>query len=87
MLRYMKPQEPNTLPRVLLLGNGIHRSFHEESWDALLKDMAEDRFTDDEWATLSKDVPYPLLAVIASGDQLKTQMQNKGAVMCQQPPA
>lgn len=87
MLKYMKPIEPNTVPRVLMLGNGIHRSFHDESWDALLKGMMDDRFTDDEWKQLSSEVPYPLLAVIAAGDNLNIKMMEKGMIMCQQTPA
>ena len=86
MLRYMSPLSPGAVPRVLLLGNGIHRAFSAGSWNDLLRDIGGSRFSDEEWKELGDTVPYPLLAVIAAGDGIGTAMREKsGEMTCQSP--
>ena len=76
MLKYMKPISPYTVPKVLLLGNGINRAFDGKKWEHLLKEICKQPFTDEEWAVLRK-MPYPLLAVAVTGDDLATAMKDK----------
>ncbi len=76
MLKYMKPISPYTVPKVLLLGNGINRAFDGQKWEHLLKEICKQPFTDAEWAVLRK-MPYPLLAVAVTGDDLATAMKDK----------
>lgn len=74
MLRYMQPFHTDHIPKVLLTGNGLHRAFEDENWDQLLKDLSGDRFSDEEWETLKK-LPYPQLAIVATGNHLNTGMK------------
>lgn len=74
MLRYMQPFQTDHIPKVLLTGNGLHRAFEDENWDQLLKDLSGDRFSDEEWKTLKK-LPYPQLAIVATGNHLNTGMK------------
>lgn len=84
MVQYLIPWQPKYTPEILMLGNGIHRAFESEDWDALLKGMTDGRFSEDEWSHLGNAVPYPLLAVIASGDSLGQKMRGKSTEMCAQ---
>lgn len=84
MLKYMVPLAPDEIPRVLLLGNGIHRSFDSDEWGDLLKRMSVTQFSDETWKRMSEKVPYPLLAVISSGDMLGTKMRECGSDMIAQ---
>ena len=54
MLRYMQPFRTDFTPNVLLTGNGLHRAFEDANWDKLLKSLSGDRFTEEEWKTLTK---------------------------------
>lgn len=74
MLRYMQPFHTDHLPNVLLTGNGLHRAFQDENWDQLLKDLSGNRFSDEKWNTLKK-LPYPQLAIVATGNHLNTGMK------------
>lgn len=76
MLKYMQPISPRKIPKVLLLGNGINRAFDGQKWEHLLKAICKQPFTEDEWAILRK-MPYPLLAVAVTGDDLATAMKDK----------
>lgn len=82
MLAYMKPFETNRNPSVLLMGNGIHRTFGRESWGDLLKNMAPE-MSQEEWDQI-KDLPYPLKAVVAAGDSLGGSMKEQGRIMTEQ---
>ncbi len=82
MLAYMKPFLPDQNPNVLLLGNGIHKTFSHESWDELLKKMNPD-MKQDLWKQVSK-LPYPLMAVVAAKDHLNDCMKKEGRLMTEQ---
>ena len=74
MLRYMQPFHTDHIPNILLTGNGLHRAFQDENWDQLLKDISGDHFSDEKWSTLKK-LPYPQLAIVATGNHLSTGMK------------
>lgn len=62
--------EYNRIPKVLLLGNGINRSFEGESWSEILKPSTSERkFTDAETERI-KSMPFPLQAVALSCDKV-----------------
>ena len=74
MLRYMEPFFTDHIPSVLLTGNGLHRAFENSNWDKLLKDLSKGRFTEKKWEILKK-LPYPQLAIAATGNHLNTGMK------------
>lgn len=78
----MKPFLPGQNPEVLLLGNGIHKTYSHESWDALLRKMNPD-MEKDLWDQVSK-LPYPLMAVVAAKDHLNDCMKSEGRYMTEQ---
>ncbi len=82
MLAYMEPFFPDRNPSVLLLGNGIHKTYFNESWDALLRKMNPD-MDQDLWDQVSK-LPYPLMAVVAAKDHLNDCMKTEGRYMTEQ---
>lgn len=62
------------IPKVLLLGNGINRSYGFASWDSLIESIQTKDLTLEETKSL-KNVPYPLQPVILTDDHLGTQMK------------
>ncbi len=64
--------------KVLLLGNGINRSFSSETWDDIIRNMAIERKTDSVLAKkgYKSNLPFPLQAVVASGNQIGDYMKN-----------
>lgn len=62
-------------PSVLLLGNGINRAYDFASWDGLLLSLQNKPLGDEDKKVLD-GVPYPLQAVIMSGDHVDEQMKN-----------
>lgn len=74
MLKYMKPFHTDHIPDVLLTGNGLHRAFEDENWDKLLRELSAGRFSDEEWEALKK-LPYPQLAIVATGNHLDSGMK------------
>ena len=62
------------VPKVLLLGNGINRSYGFASWDELIESIRTKDLSDSEKEGI-KNVPYPLQPVILTGDHLGTQMK------------
>lgn len=82
MLRYMHPFHTDHIPKVLLTGNGLHRAFEDANWDKLLKDLSGKRFTDKEWDILKK-LPYPQLAIAATGNHLDTGMREASRLYIQ----
>lgn len=62
---------PSYIPQVLLLGNGLNRTYGGNSWESLLKDIAER-------ADLPEKLycPYPLQAVLVTNDHVKNAMKN-----------
>lgn len=58
---------------VLLLGNGINRAYDFGSWDNLLKSIQKQELTIEQQKTLD-GIPYPLQAVIRTGDDVDTRM-------------
>ena len=63
-----------TIPKVLMLGNGINRAYNFASWDDLIKSIQTKVLTADETASLEQ-IPYPMRPVILTDDHLGTQMQ------------
>lgn len=80
MLKYMKALLPSEIPKVLLLGNGINRAFESMQWDDLLKGMSDEGVKAD-WDHI-KTLPYPLMAVVATKDNVGEQMKIQAAKMC-----
>ena len=74
MLKYMNPFYTDYYPKVLLTGNGLHRAFEDADWDKLLRNLSGDRFSDEKWERL-KTLPYPQLAIAATGNHLNTGMK------------
>ena len=74
MLRYMQPFHTDYIPKVLLTGNGLHRAFEDSNWDKLLKRLSGNRFSDKVWDKL-QNLPYPQLAIVATGNHLNTGMK------------
>lgn len=75
----MKPLCPGEVPKALLLGNGINRCFENSSWDGLLKEMS--KRDEKDWENI-KNLPYPLMAVAAVGDDLGDEMKLQACQMC-----
>lgn len=65
----------NKVPKVLMIGNGINRTFGFASWDELIEAIRTKDLTGEEKAAL-ENVPYPLQPVILTEDHLGTQMQS-----------
>lgn len=76
----MKPFTTDYIPRVLLIGNGINRAFDSSDWDKLIQDIAPDD-KKENWESIKK-LPYPLMAVVATGDQIDTALKTQAKVMC-----
>ena len=62
-----------TIPKVLLLGNGINQTFDKASWDGLLEKITTVKLSADEEICL-KSMPYPLRPVVLSDDKIDKQM-------------
>ena len=82
MLRYMQPFYTDHTPKVLLTGNGLHRAFEDANWDKLLRDLSGSRFSDEKWGILKK-LPYPQLAIVATGNHLNTGMKEASQLYIQ----
>ena len=63
--------EPFKRPQVLLLGNGLNRTFGGNSWTDLMKQIS---VRSDLPETLT--CPYPLQAVLVTNDNVKEAMEN-----------
>ena len=59
-------------PQVLFLGNGLNRAFGANDWSKLLKQIHSNPRISFEQL---KDLPYPLQAVLATGDHLDTVLK------------
>lgn len=63
-------------PQVLLLGNGLNRSYGDGDWKKLLEQVKTNpkiNLDNDVY----KKVPYPLLAVLATDDHVNTATKNR----------
>ncbi|MCQ2527638.1 MAG: SIR2 family protein [Saccharofermentans sp.] len=58
-------------PRVLLLGNGINRSYNGDSWDALLNSITKRTFSTIEKDALEK-MSFPMRAILVSDNDVKS---------------
>lgn len=58
-------------PKVLLIGNGLNRSFGGASWMNLLKNISRR----DDWDKIG--LPYPLKAILATNNDIKSALKNK----------
>lgn len=68
----------NRMPQVLLLGNGINRSFGGKSWQNLI-DVINVRTDVDSKALDRHNVPFPLQAVLVTNNDIKSAMENNKA--------
>ena len=60
-------------PQVLLLGNGLNRTFAAEDWNKLIKGICCNEKID---TSIIDNIAFPLRAVLATGDQLDNQIKN-----------
>ena len=60
-------KKKTVFPQVLFLGNGLNRAFGANDWSKLLKQIHSNPRITFEQLT---DLPYPLQAVLATGDDL-----------------
>ena len=63
----------NNYPKVLLLGNGINRSFAGDDWNDLVKKLHINRKVP---VDSLKDVPFPLKAVLSTNDNVYDSIKN-----------
>ena len=63
------------IPKVLLLGNGINRAYGFASWNSLIESIRTKELSTEEKESI-KNIPYPLLPVVLTGDHVGTQMKN-----------
>lgn len=68
------------VPQVLLLGNGINRTFDSASWTELIKSI-QIRYFDKADEEIIKNIPYPMQAVVLTGDNISTQMKKISSEM------
>ena len=62
-------------PKVLLLGNGINRSFSGDSWNELLRRMNSNaRISDNQVGKLRS--PMPLKAILLTNDHIDRTMRD-----------
>ncbi len=59
----------NTIPKVIVIGNGINRAFGNEAWGDLLGSISCVSFDDAQQECVEK-LPFPLQAVVATGDNV-----------------
>lgn len=64
----------NNIPKILLLGNGINRAFHSDSWDALLNsvDIRREHYDIGEFRC-----PETLKAILITGDNVDKALKNE----------
>ena len=64
--------------KVLLLGNGINRSFSSETWDDIIRNMAMEMNPESVLAKegYKSSLPLPLQAVVASKNKVNDYMKN-----------
>ena len=67
--------EKSYIPKVLLLGNGINKSFNRDSWDEMLKNIKEENITEQDLEII-KNLPYPLQAVAITKDQVDKKLED-----------
>ena len=65
----------NTNDKVILVGNGINRTYGVSSWDGLIARIQTKELTEDEKEVL-KNVPYPLQPVILTEDNIDKKMKD-----------
>lgn len=56
-------------PKVLLLGNGLNRSFGSESWGDILSELSCTSFEEEEKAIID-ELTFPLQAIVYTGDNV-----------------
>lgn len=60
--------ESSKRPKILLLGNGINRSFGEGAWGDLLNEISCTSFDGDKESI--RNIPFPLQAMVLTGDNV-----------------
>lgn len=63
-------------PNVLLLGNGINRSFGESSWDDVIGGLSTGGFDcGPKWMKELKSLPFGLQSIVISSDSVSDGMK------------
>lgn len=61
-------------PQILLLGNGINRAFHSDSWDDLLNSIDT---REDKYKISDRSCPETLKAILVTGDNVDIKLAEK----------
>ncbi len=73
---------PGYIPNILILGNGINLgdwAEKKDSWDDLIRDMADESYKGKMEEIKERGVPYPLRPVIVTGDHIDVRLEDKAA--------
>ena len=73
--------DKKTYPNVLLVGNGINRTYGLSSWDDLLSKIQTKKLSKEEKECLDK-IPYPLRPVILTEDNVSNKMKENAEDLC-----
>ena len=68
-------------PKVILLGNGINRTYGVSSWDDLISKIQTRELSHEEKQCLDK-IPYPLRPVILTEDNVGNKMKENAEDLC-----
>lgn len=74
----MEEKEILHVPQVLLLGNGLNRSYGGDDWEKVIEAVWENRKIAKEQ---TNDVPFPLRAVIGSNDMLDQKLKSRSEIL------
>lgn len=66
----------HTYPQVLLMGNGLNQAFGGTSWNDLIKKINV-RSDIDPCTLHSKNIPFPMQAILVTDNNLKKAMQEQ----------
>ena len=65
------------IPNVLLLGNGINRTFGDLSWGSVIDGLSTGEFDyDQKWMEKIKTIPFSLQTIVISSDSVSDGMKN-----------
>lgn len=70
-------------PHVLLLGNGINRSFGGTSWNSLIDKINIRKGNNSNWPNndnMLKNMPMPLQAILVTNNNIKDAMKNNRSI-------
>ncbi len=66
--------EYGTIPKVLLIGNGLNQCFSKGAWGDLLDRIADKALSDDDKKIIKERLPYPLQAVVITRDKIDDKL-------------